>query len=78
MYYVKIYLYHHTKLLLRQIRYKESCFHVKLLRYHRRRYHSFALSNTTDVHPQIIVNIPKVSLNRNELDYLSRTGKLEI
>jgi hypothetical protein len=30
MYYVKIYVYHHTQLLLRQVRYKESCFHVKL------------------------------------------------
>ncbi len=81
MYYVKIYLYHHTKLLLRQIRYKESCFHVRLLRHHRRRrrrLHSFTLSNTTDVYPQIIVDVPKVSLNRNELDYLSRTGKLAI
>jgi hypothetical protein len=77
MYYVKIYLYHHTKLLLRQIRYKESCFHVKLIRHHRRRHHSFTSTNTIDVHPQIIVDVPKVSLNRNELDYLSRTGKLE-
>jgi hypothetical protein len=78
MYYVKIYLYHHTKLLLRQIRYKESCFHVKLIRHHCRRHHSFTSTNTIDVHPQIIVDVPKVSLNRNELDYLSRTGKLAI
>jgi hypothetical protein len=78
MHFVKIYVYHHTKLLLRQIRYKESCFHVKLLCYHRRRHHAFILSNTADVYPRIIVDVPKVSLNRNELDYLSRTGKLEI
>jgi hypothetical protein len=78
MYFVKIYVYHHTKLLLRQIRYKESCFHVKLVRHHLHRHHSFALSNTADVYPQIIVDVPKVSLNRNELDYLSRTGKLAI
>jgi hypothetical protein len=73
MHFIKIYVYYHTKLLLRQIRYKESCFHVKLLRHH-----SFTLSNTADVYPRIIVDVPKVSLNRNELDYLSRTGKLGI
>ena len=32
MHYLKTYLYHHTKLLLSHIRYKESRFHVKLLR----------------------------------------------
>jgi hypothetical protein len=81
IYFVKIYIYHHTKLLLRQIRYKESCFHVKLIRHHRRRrrrrHPSFTLSNTIDVYPRIIVDVPKVSLNQNQLDYLSRTGKLE-
>jgi len=77
MYYVKIYVYHHTKLLLRQIRYKESCLRVKLLRHHRR-HQSRSLNNTIDVYPQIIVDVPKVSLNPNQLDYLSRTGELPI
>jgi hypothetical protein len=77
IYFVKIYIYHHTKLLIRQIRYKESCFHVKLIRHNHRRHPSFTLSNTIDVYPRIIVDVPKVSLNQNQLDYLSRTGKLE-
>ncbi len=77
MYFVKIYLYHHTQLLLRQIRYKESRFRFKLLRHHRR-HQSRSASKTIDVYPQIIVDVPKVSLNQNQLDYLSRTGKLEI
>jgi phage antirepressor YoqD-like protein len=70
MYLVKIYVYHHTELLLRQIRYKESCFRFKLLR-HRPR----LANNTIDVYPQIIIDVPKVSLNQSELDYLSRTGR---
>jgi hypothetical protein len=75
MYFVIIYIYHHTKLFMRHIRYKESCFHVKLLRHHRR--HQSLISNKTiDVYPQIIVDVPKVSLNQNQLDYLSRTGQL--
>jgi hypothetical protein len=28
------------------------------------------------VYPQIIVDVPNVSLNSNQLDYLSRTGQL--
>ncbi len=75
MHFIKIYLYHHTKLLLCQIRYKESCFHVKLLRHHRRRHQFFASSNTVDVYPRIIIDVPKVTLNQSQLDYLSRTGK---
>ncbi len=75
MYFVKIYVYHHTKLLLRQIRYKESCFHAKLLRQHRR-HKSRSASKTIDVYPQIIVDVPKVLLNQSQLDYLSHTGQL--
>jgi hypothetical protein len=75
MYFVKIYVYHHTKLLLHQIRYKESCFHVKLLR-QQRRHKSRSASKTIDVYPQIIVDVPKITLNRSQLDYLSRTGQL--
>jgi hypothetical protein len=75
MYFVKIYVYHHAQLLLRQIRYKESCFHVKLLRHHRR--HQTRSSNKTiNVYPQIIIDIPKAKLNQSQLDYLSRTGQL--
>ena len=76
MYFVKIYVYHHTQMMLRQIRYSESCFRVKLLRHHRRRQHSFPSSNTIDVYPQIIVDLPKVSLNKTQLDYLSQTGQV--
>ena len=74
MYFVKIYVYHHTKLFIRRIRYKESCLHVKLLRHQRRRQSRIA-HKTIDVYPQIIVDVPHVSLNRNQLDYLSRTGE---
>jgi hypothetical protein len=77
MYFVKIYVYHHTKLLLLRIRYKESCFHAKLLHQHRR-HKSRSASKTTGVYPQIIVDVTKVTLNQSQLDYLSRTGKLEI
>jgi hypothetical protein len=73
MYYVKIYVHHHTKLLLRQICYKESCFHVKLLR-HYRRHQSRSSCKKINVYPQIIVAVPKVTLNQSKLDYLSRTG----
>ncbi len=73
MYFVKICIYHHTKLLLRQIRYKESCFRIKLLR-HPRRHQSRSPSKTIHVYPQIIVDVPKVKLNQSQLDYLSRTG----
>jgi hypothetical protein len=75
IYFVKIYVYHHTKLLLRQIRYKESCFHVKLIHHHHRHYQFFASSNTADVYQRIIVDVPKIKLNQCQLDYLSRTGK---
>ncbi len=74
MYCVKIYINHHTTLFLLQIRYKESCFHVKLLR-HYRNYQSRSPNKTIDVYPQIIVDVSNVSLNQNQLDYLSRTGK---
>jgi len=80
MHFVKTYVYHHTKLLIHQIRYKESCLHVKLLRHqNRRRLHQTVETNKMiDVYPQIIVDVPKVSLNRIQLEYLSRTGKLKI
>jgi hypothetical protein len=75
MHCVNIYVYQYTKLSIRQIRYKESCFRVKLLRHHRR-YRSRSSNKTIDVYPQIIAAVPKVSLSKNQLDYLSRTGKL--
>jgi len=76
MYFVKTYLYHHTKLIIHQIRYKESCLHAKLVRHHRRQ--SLATNTTIDVYPQIIVDVPKLSLNRIQLEYLSYTGKFKI
>ena len=36
MYFVKKYLYHHTNILIRQIRFKESCLHIKLIRHYPR------------------------------------------
>jgi hypothetical protein len=77
MHSVTIYVYHHIKLWIREVRYKESAFRVKLLRHHRRR-QSLIPSKTIDVYPQIIVDVPKVPLNQTELDYLSQKGQLEI
>jgi hypothetical protein len=74
MHSVKTYLQQHTKILLHQIQYKESCFHVKLLRHHRHD-QSRSPSNAINVYPQIIVDVPKVKLNRSQLDYLSSTGQ---
>lgn len=75
MHFIKIYVYHHTKLMLRRIRYKESRLHVKLLRHQHRR-QSLPANKTIDVYPRIIVDVPNVSLNHHQLDYLSRTGQL--
>jgi hypothetical protein len=78
IYFVKTYVYHHATILIRQIRYKESCCHIKLLRHHYRHRQSLATMQIIDVYPQIIVDVPKISLNRSQLDYLSRNGKLRI
>jgi len=75
MHFIQTHVYHHTNLLIRQIRFKESYRHVKLMRH----YHRQLLSTTKeiiDVYPQIIVDVPRISLNRFQLDYLSHTGKL--
>lgn len=76
LYFVKSYFDHHTKRLIRQIRYQESCLHVKLIRQHRHR--SLSEKKIIDVYPQVIIDVPKVSLNHNQLDYLSRNGKFKI
>jgi len=74
MHFINKYLYHNTNLWIRQIRYKESCVHVKLLRqYHHQR---LSTQKNIDVYPQIIVDVVKISLNCIELDYLSRNGRL--
>jgi hypothetical protein len=78
IHFVKVYLYHHTNILIRQIRYKESCHHVKLIRHHHHRQLLSTTKQIIDIYPQIIVDIPKVSLNRIQLDYLSRNGKLKL
>ena len=68
MHFIKTYVYHHTNILIRHIRYKESCVHVKLSRqYYRQR---LSTQKSLDVYPQIIVDAAKVPLNRIELDYL--------
>ncbi|CAF3334786.1 unnamed protein product [Rotaria socialis] len=68
---LKCYFTHHTNRLIRQIRYKEACLHVKLVRQHRR--HLLLKQQIVDVYPQIIVDVPKISLNRLQLDYLSKS-----
>ncbi|CAF3508627.1 unnamed protein product [Rotaria socialis] len=69
---LKCYLSHFANRLIRQIRYNEACVHVKLVRQHRR--HLLSKQQIVDVYPQIIVDVPKISLNRIQLDYLSKSG----
>jgi hypothetical protein len=76
MYFVKIYVYHHTNILMRQIRFKKSCLHVRLSRRHHRQL--LSTQKNIDVYPQIIVDVAKISLNRSQLDYLSHNDKLRI
>ena len=79
LYFVKLYLNHVTNRHMRQIRYKESRLHIKLMRQSRHdRHHPSSKKKTINVYPQIIVDVPKVSLNRTQLDYLSHNGKLNI
>ncbi len=79
IHFVKTYVYHHTNILIRQIRYKESSCHIKLLRHrHHHRRQSLTTKTIIDVYPQIIVDVPKISLTRSQLDYLSRNGKLRM
>jgi t-SNARE complex subunit (syntaxin) len=75
---VQTYLYHHTTKFIRQIRWKESNYHVKLVQCYYRQLSSTRKINITDVYPQIIVDVEKISLNRIQLDYLSHNGKLNI
>jgi hypothetical protein len=76
MHFVKLYFNHHTNRLISQIRFKESRLHVKLTRHRCDR--ASSKKKVTDVYPQTIVDVPKVSLNRSQLDYLSRNGKSEL
>ncbi|CAF5107405.1 unnamed protein product, partial [Rotaria magnacalcarata] len=69
---LKCYLSHYTNRLIRQIRYKEACVHVKLVRRHHR--HLLSKQQIVDAYPQIIVDVPKISLNRIQLDYLSKSA----
>jgi hypothetical protein len=57
MHFVKLYLNHHTNRVIRQICFKD-------------RRHSSPSKKIIDVYPQIIVDVPEVSLNRIQLDYL--------
>jgi hypothetical protein len=67
---LKKYLTQQTNSLIRKIRYKERCFYTKLLRHHHSYSHSSLLSKeTVDVYPQVIVDIPKIYLSPQELDY---------
>ncbi|CAF1529401.1 unnamed protein product, partial [Adineta ricciae] len=73
LYIVQSYLEAFANRLLRQIRFKETCFRVKLTR-HRRRQQPFLSYDVVDVYPQVIVDVPKVCLNRFQLDFLSHNG----
>jgi hypothetical protein len=75
--FIKQYFSHYTDRFLRQIRYQESCRHAKLLRHYRRHSLSSSTKNATDVYPQIIIDVPNVSLNHSQLEYLSRNGRFE-
>ena len=76
MHFVKLYFNHHTNRLISQIRFKESRLHVKLI--HQRCRRASSKKKVPDVYPQTIVDVPKVSLNCSQLDYLSRNGKCEL
>ncbi|CAF1535325.1 unnamed protein product [Adineta ricciae] len=73
MYSVESYLNNYKHRLLRQIRHREACFHTNLIRQRRRR-QSFMRENNIQVHPQIIVDVPKVALNDGQLQFLSQNG----
>ena len=75
---VQDYLYYHTDIFIRRIRWKESGYHVKLMQRYHRQLSATRKNNIIDVYPQVIVDVDKVSLNRVQLDYLSRNGKLTI
>ncbi|CAF3488344.1 unnamed protein product [Rotaria socialis] len=72
---LKYYLSHHTNQLIRQIRYREACVHVKLLRQHHR--HLLSKQQIVDVYPHIIADVPTIALNRLQLDYLSKSTDYE-
>ena len=73
MYSVESYLNNYKHRLLRQIRHREACFHANLIRQRRRR-QSLMTENNIQVHPQIIVDVPKVALNDAQLQFLSQNG----
>ncbi|CAF1527937.1 unnamed protein product, partial [Didymodactylos carnosus] len=58
---------------MHKIRYKESYLHTKLMRQHRR--DVLSKKKTINIYPQIIAHVSKVSLNRIQLDSLSRNYK---
>lgn len=74
---VQFYLKAYANRLLHEIRFKETCFRIKLTRRRRHRQQSLLPSNVVDVYPQVIVDVPKVCLNRVQLAYLSHNGKYE-
>ena len=78
MHCVNNYVHQHVKLFLCRIRYRESSFHVKLLRQHGCHRQSSRMNSTVDVYPRIIVDVPHVALNCQQLDYLSRAGQFEL
>ncbi|CAF1530419.1 unnamed protein product, partial [Adineta ricciae] len=70
VYSVGSYLNNYKHRLLRQIRHREACFHTNLIRQRRRR-QSLMTDNNIQVHPQIIVDAPKVALNDAQLQFPS-------
>ncbi|CAF1449613.1 unnamed protein product [Adineta ricciae] len=68
MYSVESYLNNYKHRLLRQIRHREAYFHTNLIRQRRRR-QSFMRENNIQVHPQIIVDVPKFVILSSMTDH---------
>ena len=77
MRHITLYLNHYTNKFIHEIRFRESQFHIKLIRHrHRHRHRNTSTKQKLiDVYPQTIVDVPNISLNSNQLDYLSRNGQ---
>ena len=75
---VTLCLNHHINKLMHQIHFREFKLHVKLMRHHHRSQHALSRLKINDVYPQTSVDVPKMSLNRNQLNYLSYNCKYEL
>ena len=69
---ITLYLNHQINKLMHQTCFRESKLHVKVIQHHYRSQCALARQKINDVYPQTSVDVSKVSLNHNQLDYLSR------